>query len=85
MAQILLAGEAPHHRSPLLRAVVGDRPQYHRKTRLQDIDYESLRAWNPEVVYCHTSSYGPAGPRADWPGYDQLFQASCGWEVMGAP
>ncbi len=26
----------------------------------------------------------PAGPRADWPGYDQLFQSSCGWEVAGA-
>ena len=22
--------------------------------------------------------------RADWPGYDQLFQSSCGWEVAGA-
>jgi crotonobetainyl-CoA:carnitine CoA-transferase CaiB-like acyl-CoA transferase len=48
------------------------------------IDYESLRSWNPEVVYCHTSSYGPDGPRADWPGYDQLFQAQCGWEWLGA-
>ena len=27
---------------------------------------------------------GPQGPRADWPGYDQLFQSSCGWEVAGA-
>jgi crotonobetainyl-CoA:carnitine CoA-transferase CaiB-like acyl-CoA transferase len=52
-------------------------------TRL-GIDYESLRAIKPELVYCHTSSYGPAGPRADWPGYDQLFQAQCGWEMLGA-
>ena len=43
-----------------------------------------MRAVNPEIVYCHTSSYGPRGARADWPGYDQLFQASCGWEVAGA-
>jgi crotonobetainyl-CoA:carnitine CoA-transferase CaiB-like acyl-CoA transferase len=48
------------------------------------IDYESLRPWNPDMVYCHTSSYGPQGPRADWPGYDQLFQAQCGWEWLGA-
>jgi crotonobetainyl-CoA:carnitine CoA-transferase CaiB-like acyl-CoA transferase len=48
------------------------------------IDPESVRAVNPDVVFCHTSSYGPAGPRADWPGYDQLFQAQCGWEVLGA-
>ena len=48
------------------------------------VDDESVRAVNPDIVYCHTSSYGPRGPRADWPGYDQLFQASCGWEVAGA-
>jgi crotonobetainyl-CoA:carnitine CoA-transferase CaiB-like acyl-CoA transferase len=48
------------------------------------LDYESVRRVNPDVVFCHTSSYGPTGPRADWPGYDQLFQAQCGWEVAGA-
>jgi crotonobetainyl-CoA:carnitine CoA-transferase CaiB-like acyl-CoA transferase len=47
------------------------------------IDYESLRALKPGLVYCHTSSYGPRGPRADWPGYDQLFQACSGWEYAG--
>jgi crotonobetainyl-CoA:carnitine CoA-transferase CaiB-like acyl-CoA transferase len=48
------------------------------------IDYESLAAVNPDLIYCHVSSYGPTGPRADWPGFDQLFQASCGWEVEDA-
>jgi crotonobetainyl-CoA:carnitine CoA-transferase CaiB-like acyl-CoA transferase len=48
------------------------------------LDYESVKKINPDVVFCHTSSYGPVGPRADWPGYDQLFQAQCGWEVAGA-
>jgi crotonobetainyl-CoA:carnitine CoA-transferase CaiB-like acyl-CoA transferase len=48
------------------------------------IDYESLRAINPRLIYCHVSSYGPVGPRKDWPGYDQLFQASAGWEYEGA-
>jgi crotonobetainyl-CoA:carnitine CoA-transferase CaiB-like acyl-CoA transferase len=47
------------------------------------IDYESLRVHRPDLIYCHTSSYGPRGPRADWPGYDQLFQACSGWEVAG--
>src|SRR3954471_15343973 len=45
------------------------------------IDEASVRAVNPDIVYCHASSYGPRGPRADWPGYDQLFQSSCGWGV----
>ncbi len=48
------------------------------------IDYESLRAINPRLIYCHVSSYGPVGPRKDWPGYDQLFQSSSGWEYEGA-
>ena len=42
---------------------------------------EQLRANKPELVCVHVSSYGPAGARADWPGFDQLMQAACGWEV----
>ncbi len=48
------------------------------------LDADSVRKINPALVFCHTSSYGPTGPRADWPGYDQLFQASIGWEILGA-
>jgi crotonobetainyl-CoA:carnitine CoA-transferase CaiB-like acyl-CoA transferase len=52
-------------------------------TRL-GLDYESLRPMNPRIIFSHVSAYGPVGPRKDWPGYDQLFQAQCGWEVAGA-
>jgi crotonobetainyl-CoA:carnitine CoA-transferase CaiB-like acyl-CoA transferase len=45
------------------------------------IDPQTLASINPNIISCHVSSYGPLGPRADWPGYDQMFQASCGWEV----
>jgi len=48
------------------------------------IDYDSLSAINPRQIFCHVSSYGPVGPRKDWPGYDQLFQSSSGWEYEGA-
>lgn len=48
------------------------------------LDYETLKAINPSIVYCHVSSYGPVGARKDWPGYDQMMQASCGWEYEGA-
>ena len=49
------------------------------------IDYESARELNPSVIYCHTPAYGITGPRASWPGFDQLFQAMCGceWEAGG--
>ncbi len=45
------------------------------------VDYDALKAINPALVVCHISSYGPNGPRKDWPGFDQLMQAACGWEV----
>jgi crotonobetainyl-CoA:carnitine CoA-transferase CaiB-like acyl-CoA transferase len=45
------------------------------------LGYEAMSRINPAIVGCHVSSYGPKGERADWPGFDQLFQASCGWEV----
>jgi crotonobetainyl-CoA:carnitine CoA-transferase CaiB-like acyl-CoA transferase len=48
------------------------------------LDYASLRAINPRIVYCHVSAYGPRGPRKDWPGYDQMMQSSAGWEVACA-
>jgi crotonobetainyl-CoA:carnitine CoA-transferase CaiB-like acyl-CoA transferase len=44
------------------------------------VDYETARALNPQVIYCHTGMWGIDGPRATWPGFDQLGQASCGLE-----
>jgi crotonobetainyl-CoA:carnitine CoA-transferase CaiB-like acyl-CoA transferase len=46
--------------------------------------WEAVQAMNPAAVYSHVSSYGAKGPRKDWPGYDQLFQASAGWELANA-
>lgn len=45
------------------------------------IDHPALGRINPSLVYCHISSYGPQGEQKDWPGFDQLMQAACGWEV----
>jgi crotonobetainyl-CoA:carnitine CoA-transferase CaiB-like acyl-CoA transferase len=44
------------------------------------VDYETARQLNPSVIYCHTTMWGNDGPRATWPGFDQLGQASCGLE-----
>src|SRR5262249_20206657 len=44
------------------------------------VDYETARSLNPQVIYCHTAMWGIDGPRATWPGFDQLGQASCGLE-----
>lgn len=75
-------------RSVLERLVAGADVVHHNlrmpaATRL-GLDYDTLSAIRPDLVYCHVSSYGPRGPRADWPGFDQLFQAQAGWEIAGA-
>jgi crotonobetainyl-CoA:carnitine CoA-transferase CaiB-like acyl-CoA transferase len=49
------------------------------------VDYETAKQLNPTVIYCHTTMWGSDGPRATWPGFDQLAQSSCGleWELGG--
>ncbi len=74
---------------PAIDALLAEADVLHHNLRMPaarrlGIDEASVRTVNPDVIYCHASSYGPRGPRADWPGYDQLFQSSCGWEVAGA-
>ena len=54
------------------------------------IDYETLSAINPRLVYTSISGYGRSGPRAGQPGYDLVSQAESGTvaltgEVDGAP
>ncbi len=44
------------------------------------VDYETAKRLNPNVIYCHTTMWGSDGPRATWPGFDQLAQSSCGLE-----
>lgn len=50
------------------------------------LDYESLRAINPRLVYCSVTGFGQTGPMAALPGYDGLFQATGGMmAVTGVP
>ncbi|MXV99326.1 MAG: CoA transferase [Acidimicrobiaceae bacterium] len=53
------------------------------------LDYESLRADNPGLVFCRVSAFGPEGGRA-LPGYDFIVQAASGFmsitgEAEGTP
>ena len=45
------------------------------------IDYGVAKSLRPDVIYCHTPAYGITGPRASFPGFDQVFQAMCGLEI----
>jgi crotonobetainyl-CoA:carnitine CoA-transferase CaiB-like acyl-CoA transferase len=47
---------------------VGDLQRY-------GLDYASLAALNPGLVYCSITGYGQDGPSAHKPGYDFVFQA----------
>jgi formyl-CoA transferase len=59
-------------------------------TRGLGIDYESLAARNPALVYASISGFGQTGPYADRPGYDLIAQGMAGaisitGEPAGAP
>ena len=50
------------------------------------LDYETLKAINPRLIYCSVTGYGQTGPDAAKPGYDGLFQATGGMmAVTGIP
>ncbi|MEM7563229.1 MAG: CaiB/BaiF CoA-transferase family protein [Pseudomonadota bacterium] len=42
------------------------------------LDYESLKAINPAIVYCSITGFGQDGPYADRAGYDFMIQAMGG-------
>jgi len=42
------------------------------------LDYESLHALNPRLIYCSITGFGQTGPYAARPGYDFLIQAMGG-------
>ena len=50
------------------------------------LDYESLAAGNPRLVYASVTGFGQNGPRATQPGYDFLIQGMCGiMDLTGEP
>lgn len=50
------------------------------------LDYGSLRALNPRLVYCSVTGFGQSGPYAAMPGYDFVFQGMGGlMSLTGLP
>lgn len=51
-------------------------------TQRLGVDYETLRAINPRLLYLSVSGYGREGSRATWPAYDIVMQAETGLMSM---
>jgi len=49
------------------------------------LDYESLAAGYPRVIYCSISGFGQNGPRRTEPGYDAIIQAEGGLMSITGP
>src|SRR6195952_5957621 len=50
------------------------------------VDYESLKAVNPRIVYASISGFGQDGPYIDRPGFDQIAQGMGGlMSITGEP
>ncbi|RYH61906.1 MAG: CoA transferase, partial [Alcaligenaceae bacterium] len=46
--------------------------------RKYGLDFESLKALNPRLIYLSITGFGQTGPMADKPGYDYVFQGMGG-------
>ena len=50
------------------------------------LDFETLQALNPRLIYCSISGFGQTGPLKDMPGYDFMIQAMGGiMSITGEP
>lgn len=50
------------------------------------LDYESLSALNPRLIYCSVTGFGQNGPDANKPGYDFMIQGLSGlMSITGEP
>jgi crotonobetainyl-CoA:carnitine CoA-transferase CaiB-like acyl-CoA transferase len=54
------------------------RPGVMRRLKL---DYASLRALNPKLIYCSISGYGQTGPSAELPAYAPVIHAASGYDM----
>ncbi|MGU3398590.1 CaiB/BaiF CoA transferase family protein [Brucellaceae bacterium D45D] len=75
----------------LVRALVADADVVIENFKLgglekYGLDYESLKAINPRLIYCSITGFGHDGPYAERAGYDFMIQGMSGiMDLTGAP
>ena len=69
--QALICELAEHCHVFIENFKVGDMARY-------GLDYDSLKAINPRLVYCSLTGFGQTGPYAPRPGYDYVIQGMGG-------
>jgi crotonobetainyl-CoA:carnitine CoA-transferase CaiB-like acyl-CoA transferase len=45
------------------------------------LDYQTLSALNPKLIYCSISGYGQSGPSAELPAYAPVIHAASGYDM----
>lgn len=87
----ITVNHAKHEGQEIIRALVKDADVLIENFKVGDLkrfglDYDSLKAINPRLIYCSVTGFGQSGPMAALPGYDGLFQATGGiMAVTGIP
>ena len=75
----------------LVKALVGDADIFVENFKVGDmekrgLDFNSLAALNPRLIYCSITGFGQSGPYRDRPGYDFMIQAMSGlMSITGEP
>lgn len=82
---LVLDLKSPDANEIILRLVAGAdilvenfRPGVMRRLKL---DYGSLQALNPKLIYCSISGYGQTGPSAELPAYAPVIHAASGYDM----
>lgn len=83
---VVLDLKKPEARAPLQRLVESADVFVHnirpKAAARIGIDYATISAWKPDIVYAAATGYGEAGPYVDKPAYDDLIQGASGLAAL---
>lgn len=83
---VVLDLKRPEARDALMRLVDGADVFVHsmreKAARRLGVDYATISARNPRIVYANAPGYDPEGPNCDRPAYDDVIQGESGVAAM---